>query len=137
MSMESDDRPVTDAQLEVAQWFANYRGLSIPNRVKKSNNALFGWLVAKLDRIDTDMANEARIDWGLDVDLRDPFSVIGALKYRQVATEPPIEDEILKQLRAGIHPVDVADDLGVTEQQVYVLCKTLEASGFEIDWGCM
>lgn len=130
------DHPPSDKQLEVAEWYAAYRGIPLPNEVRTSNNAWWSWINRSLRRIDLEDAREAKMDFGIDVEYdSDPVTIIGALKYRDIVRRTPRLERAKQMLLRGTHPYLVEDELWLTPEQRDEAVRQVEATGYEINWG--
>ena len=114
---------------------ADYKNEELPPRVRVSNQYWRACVNRTLTGIDYEDAHAADRDFeNLHVDLSDPISVIGALKYCQKVDAIPIEARAVEMLEKGIHPYTVEAQLMLTERQLSEAVKKVEISGFEIDW---
>lgn len=136
---EDQDPPPSVKQMTVALWLAKYKKYKNhepPRKVMTSNRHWWKWINATLTKIDYEDAHAASRDFErLYVELDDPISVIGALKYRVEATPPSLEEEAISMLLGGIHPFTVEDNLMLSQKQLDEAVRKVELDGYEIEWG--
>jgi len=129
-----DDLP-TEKQTSLAEWFSDFRELPLPDAVLKSKREWWKWLSHSVSRIDREDAKEALIDYGIKVDFDDPASIIGAVKYGDIARRTPLVEQMEELLKRGCHPYLVQDQFLVDDDLLYETVRRVELSGYEIDWG--
>jgi hypothetical protein len=133
---EEGDRLPTEKQRALAAWFAEYKGVQLPDAARWSRKAWWRWISGQVNRIDREDAREAQIDFHLRLDLTDPVSVVGALKFRDTVAKTCVIDQAVQHILNGLHPYEVQDQLGLTHAQIDEAARRVEVRHeFEIDWG--
>ena len=135
VSKPSLDTPSSSSQIEIARWVANYKRIDLPEDVVRSRKAWWGWINRQIGSREREDARCAQVDFGLEVDYADPFSVIGAIRYKSKADETSTEEQAVRMILAGQHPYDVAESLDISPPEIERIAKEVEAGNFEIDWG--
>jgi hypothetical protein len=132
-----DDHPTTDEQWRISEWFAAYKGIPLPPECKRSRLQWWRWLQSQIIQIDRQDAHAASVDFGLELDLTDPVSIIGALKYATIADQRNKFDRAKQSILTGIHPYTVQDEYSLTDKELDNVTKNIELNNpeFEIDWG--
>jgi hypothetical protein len=132
------DNPTTPNQLASAIWLAGYKRVALPPEVVGSNRAWWHWINATITRIDREDAHAARQDFRLEVDLDNPLSVIGALKYAQeVEKNDLIKQVVWLIVEEKVHPYTAQEILDLSESQLNRVLQIIAINhpDFEIDWG--
>jgi hypothetical protein len=136
--VKSTDLATTQSQLACAIWLANYKRVPVPPEVKMSRKAWWRWMNVTITEIDKQDAHAAHYDFDLIVDVDNPASVVGALKY---ITEADKKDEIDEAIRlivfAKCHPDEAQDQLELSDRKMKIVLQRIsdEYTEFEIDWG--
>lgn len=127
----SDNRP-TSKQIEIAEWLGQFKGATVPQECYDDWRAWKRWIKGLIDRVDLDIANEMRIDFGLHCDFHDPVSIIGCLKYYdKVQTSEVARSELQRQrakelLIAGVDPYLIADQFEMSDQVLFEIVREIE-----------
>jgi len=132
-----DNDPPSHKQLALAIWFATYKGLKLPKKVRLSHLDWWSWINKTITRIDREDAHAAKRDFGLKVDYDDPVSIIGALKYRHEYIKPSPIDEAIEMLKENVHPDTVEDTLLLSPKQLNCAIKRVQQDGYEVEHGTM
>jgi hypothetical protein len=114
--------PPSEKQFDNARWLAAYKNIKLPANCRSDQRACWRWIHEHLNRIDREDARSMQVDFKrFDLDMDNPFSVIGALKYRGKVLDTEAEEEqhnirrSHKMLKAGSDPFSIADRLDVTD----------------------
>lgn len=135
---EPDRRTPTDSQVANLKWYARFKRREIPENCYDDSGALWAFLYNSIDRVDLDIAAEMCIDFRLRFDHRNPFSVIGCLKYydKVIQSELLYQEEqrkaAKKMILNGDSPWDVAKYFYMYDREVHKIVVEIEAEGIEI-----
>jgi hypothetical protein len=123
--------------LELAEWLATRKRIPLPLECKQSRLQWWWWLNSLITRIDREDARAAQVDFRLELDLTDPVSIIGALKYAAKANESNKFDDAKRLILMGAHPLIAQDECALTNDELDEITKDVELNNpeFQIDWG--
>jgi hypothetical protein len=119
-----DDFPATDEQWRISEWLAAYKGIPLPPECKQSRLQWWRWLQSQITQFDRQDAHAAAVDFSLEVDLADPVSIIGALKYATIADESNKFYRAKQSILTGIHPYTAQDEHSLTDEELDNVTKT-------------
>ena len=134
--------PPSDKQFDNARWLAAYKNIKLPANCRSDQRACWRWPNKNLNRVDRDDARCMQVDFKrFDLDMDNPFSVIGALKYRGrvLDTEAEEEQHSIRRshdlLKAGSDPFSIADCLDVTDEWMRARVREVDSEGFHVEGG--
>lgn len=134
----SDGRP-TYRQIEIAEWLSGYKGTAVPQECYDDRQAWWRWINSLITRLDIDIANEMRLDFGLRCDFRDPVSVIGCLKFHEKVRSGEISRSKLQRQRVkellvnGADPYSIADQFQMSDEVVFEIVREVEGEGYLVE----
>lgn len=137
----SDVAPPSEKQIGAAETLAAIKGLDIPEGVRTDRRQWWGWINQNIDRRDQDIANTMRADFGIDCDLNNPISVIGALRYNDMVVRREASAEELRVGKArdlllrGQDPYSIAELLNVSDNWIFKIISQVEAEGHRVEYG--
>lgn len=82
-----------------------------------------------------------RVDFGIDCDLNNPISVIGAIRYNDTVVRREASAEELRVGRArdllirGQDPYSIAELLDVSDSWIFNIVRQVEAEGHHVEYG--
>jgi hypothetical protein len=132
-----EDYPPTAEQWQISEWLASHKRIPLPPECKQSRLEWWRWLNSQITQIDREDARAASIDFGLALDLENPVSIIGALKYSTIADQSDKLDLAKKSILAGVHPYTAQENYWLSDKELTHVTKDIELRHpeFEIDWG--
>lgn len=123
ISEEQGKGPPSAKLLALVRWYATHKRKTFPVESSLSNSACYKWIHANVGRIEREDAYAASVDFRkLRVDLKDPVSVIIALKYAFVADrerQAPHIDLVIEALREGESPSLVKEMFELTHAELW------------------